>query len=412
MTDQVRTHRRHFGPNRRRQRGAATVILALVTALGCGTDDAAEVFESTEALGEALFFDTDLSLNRTQACATCHDPDHAFIDPRPDDSGAPAAFSVGDDGHSVGGRNAPTAAYAAFAPTYHVGTRIRFSKQSNIEAYSGPLGGMFWDGRAANLEAQAGGPPLNPIEMGMPDQAAVVERLTANPMYAASFERFFGGDVFDDDERAYEAMTAAIASFERTDIFAPFDAKYDRALRGEETLSFKELTGRALFFGEFASCAACHQLHSNGDPVKKFEETFTGYEYHNVGTPARAGAAPDIGLAVRPDVAADETRGQFKVPTLRNIAVTGPYMHNRVFRELRTVIEFYDKFVNPERTINPETGQPWAPAEFPATVSESLLKAGRKLQDFEVEAFVCFLRTLTDAKFEPLIPDDGIDCDE
>ncbi|MCK5747588.1 MAG: cytochrome-c peroxidase, partial [Oricola sp.] len=108
-----------------------------------------------EELGRSLFFDTNLSKNRTEACASCHDPEFAFTDPR-------GMASPGDDGVSLGDRNAPTAAYASFSPAFH--------RDKDGEW----VGGQFLDGRAASLEEQAGGPPLNPAEMGMPDKAAVV----------------------------------------------------------------------------------------------------------------------------------------------------------------------------------------------------------------------------------------------
>ncbi|MEO1336861.1 MAG: methylamine utilization protein MauG, partial [Myxococcota bacterium] len=91
---------------------------------------------------------------------------------------------------------------------------------------------------------------------------------------------------------------------------------------------------------------------------------------------------------------------------------TEPYMHNGIFRDLKTVVLFYDKFVNEERTTNPETSAPWRAPEFPDSVSEPLLKTGRALDDYEVEAMVCFMRTLTDARYEPLIVAKGIECNE
>ncbi|MEM7675208.1 MAG: cytochrome c peroxidase [Myxococcota bacterium] len=384
-------------------------LVLFIFAAGCNSQSIFSPFSTEEALGEALFHDVNLSKNRTQACATCHDPDRAFVDSRSNSAGHITTFSLGDDGISIGSRNAPTVSYAAFSPEYRVGTRRRFNKQSDHRLYEGELGGLFWDGRASNLEDQAGGPPLNPIEMGMIEASAVVERLLEDPNYVTGFRALYGHDVFDSSERAYGAMRAAIAGFERTDVFSSFDSKYDRSLRGEQTLSFKELTGKSLFFSEFTSCAICHQLHSNGDPINKFLETFTGYEYHNVGTPGRTA---DSGLARNPSVESPQARGRFKVPTLRNIAVTEPYMHNGIFRDLKTVVLFYDKFVNDSRTMNPESAEPWQPPEFPDTVSETLLKTGRALDDYEVEAMVCFMRTLTDARYEPLISSKGINCDE
>lgn len=396
-------------------RGAAAALLCAFAPLGCGED---ETPLSIEALGEALFFDTRLSMNGNQSCATCHDPERAFIDPRLDADGLIAAVSIGDDGVSLGDRNAPTAAYSAFAPEFHEGTRRRFNKQNNHRLYEGPLGGLFHDGREPSLEGQAGGPPLNPIEMGMPDKAAVIARLAEDEVYDVAFRARFAEDVFDDPDAAYAGMTQAIAAFERTEQFAPFDSKYDRSLRGEATLSFKELTGKSLFFSEFTNCGICHQLHNNGDPVGKFEETFSGYEYHNIGVPTNVAVRaqngvtePDLGLALNPNVSGAEARGKFRTPTLRNIAVTEPYMHNGVFRDLRTVIEFYDKYVDPDgRPNNPETGAPWAAPEVPETVANDLLEVGDPLTDADVEALVCFLRTLTDARYEHLVQDKGIDC--
>ncbi len=178
------------------------------------------------------------------------------------------------------------------------------------------------------------------------------------------------------------------------------------------SLTFKELTGKSVFFSAFASCAICHQLHPSGDPVNKFKETFTGYEYQNVGTPGIPGVEADTGLAQNAMFENDPTaRGKFKVPTLRNVAVTEPYMHNGVFRDLKTVIEFYDRSVNPQiRANNPETGAPWADPEIPQTVATELLEAAQPLSDAEVEGLVCFLRALTDARYEHLIQDKGITC--
>jgi len=398
------------------------VLLALpLLAAACASeheDPPPSMFADVEAFGEALFFDENLSLQRTQSCATCHDPMRAFTDGRLDDDGSVMAVSLGDDGVSLGDRNAPTAAYAFLAPEFHIGTRARHNKQNNHRLYMGPLGGQFWDGRALDLEGQAGGPPLNPLEMGMPDAPSVVERLRENEEYRRALFQFFGSDALDDDDVAYTAMTDAISAFERTETFAPFDSRYDRSLRGEVALTFTELTGKAIFFSQFSNCAVCHQLYSEGDPIGERTEPFTGYEFHNIGVPineevrARNGVtALDEGLLANPSVDDPMLRGAFKVPTLRNIAVTGPYMHNGVFADLRTVIEFYDHFTNPMmRERNPETGEPWRQPEIPETVAIDLLEIGDPMSDDDIEGLVCFLRALTDQRYEHLIPDDGIDC--
>lgn len=348
-------------------------------------------------LGTALFFDTNLSKNRTQSCATCHDPARAFTDGR--DNGVAAAVSLGDDGKSLGDRNAPTAAYAMFFPLFQKNT----GKNQKLSAF---LGGQFLDGREPDLAGQAGGPPLNPVEMGMPDKASVVARLQENAAYVTQFKAIYGEHIFDDHEKAYAAMTDAIATFEQTEFFAPFDSKYDRFLRGEYQLTALEDLGRSLFFSNNnTNCATCHTRYAEDDP----RETFTNFEYRNIGVPVnqlvrqKNGAPIDLGLFQNAKAAGDKAnRGLFKVPTLRNVAVTPPYMHNGVFQDLETVILFYDQYNNPDHKINPETGKPWGAPEVAETISHEELKA-KALNDRKVAALVAFLKTLTDARYEPLL---------
>lgn len=377
-------------------------------------------FTTKEALGEALFRDVNLSANRTQSCATCHNPEHAFIDDRADASGRVSATSLGDDGLSRGDRNTPTAMYAAFTPAFNFTSHPRFnSQQPNYEGY---IGGQFMDGRQLDLAGQASEPPLNPVEMGMQDKAGVVERLRENSLYEVAFTKLFGRDIWASDERAYEAMTEALSAFEFSADFSPFDSQYDRFLKGEyvyDPLS-KAARGKALFFSQqFTNCATCHQLRPNS----RRGELFTNFEYHNIGVPPNVADRAlygqnddhvDLGLASNPAVV-DETglEGKFRVPTLRNVAVTAPYMHNGVFKKLTTVIQFYDHFLaSSTHTHNPETGLPWRAPAVPETLSAAELKDGGALNDDDIEAMVCFLRTLTDARYEHLIRDDGTDCGE
>ncbi len=394
------------------------VLSVLVSACGGDSSDKA-AFSSRAELGESLFADTNLSLNRTQSCATCHDPERAFTDGRTGSDGNVRAVSLGDDGTSLGDRNAPTASYASFSPAFAFGSRSRFNSQQSD--YEGWLGGQFHDGRATDLQAQAGGPPLNPLEMGMADRAAVIDRLLENPDYVESFEALYGADIFDDVDAAYQAMTDAIAEFEKTDVFAPFDSAYDRYLAGDTDvydviLHPQAALGKTLFFSQqFTNCATCHHLNAQGSKT----ETFTGYEYHNIGVPvnqavraANGVTGQDTGLQTNNEaVTAASERGKFKVPTLRNVAVTAPYMHNGVFAELDTVIRFYDHHLTGSaNTINPETGVAWADAEVPATISSTELRDGSLLDDDDVTALVCFLRTLTDSRYEALLPEDNL-CD-
>ncbi|WP_152058267.1 cytochrome-c peroxidase [Aliarcobacter butzleri] len=346
-----------------------------------------------EDLGRILFFDVNLSKNRTQSCATCHNPNAGFVNDR--DNGVKKMASLGDDGKSLGDRQAPTASYAKFSPTFHFDEKTK--------KY---VGGQFWDGREATLEGQAGGPPLNPIEMGMSDKKAVVDRLKENSLYVDSFKKIFGADIFKNDDKAYEAMTIAIASFERTDEFSPFDSKYDRYLKGEYDLTPLEDLGKSIFFSNNNnSCANCHVLKGED----KEGETFTNYQYHNIGTPANnelraknGVKAIDEGLLANSNVSDVAQKGKHKVPTLRNVAVTGPYMHNGVFKDLKTVVEFYDKYNNKDRNIDPETNKPWDEPEVKDNISLQELKAN-KLTDRKIEALVAFMKLLTDKKYEHLL---------
>jgi cytochrome c peroxidase len=359
-------------------------------------------FETMAALGEALYFDTNLSANRTQSCASCHDPFTAFRDPRSDVAGG--AFSLGDDGKSLGDRNAPTASYAKFSPTFHV-------REDGVA-----VGGQFWDGRAADLAEQAGGPPLNPIEMGMADAPAVVARLQEDADYVASFKALFGADIWADSDKAYAAITQAIAAFEGTETFAPFDSKYDRFLRGEYEMTPKEELGRVLFFSQqFTNCNTCHQLKTS--PTAQ-GETFTNYEFHNIGVPrnvATRGAHgkdvdfTDNGLLDNPAIDDPAYRGKYKTPSLRNVAVTGPYMHNGVFADLETVVRFYNKYNSKAKAnqTNPETGKPWGAPEVADTISLEELEQGDALDAKRIDAIVAFLKTLTDARYEPLLAEMG-----
>jgi cytochrome c peroxidase len=372
------------------------LLMLVVFLVGCtATKNETKIDNNDEkvALGQALFFDKNLSKNRTQSCSTCHNPDAAFTDDR--DNGVDKMASLGDDGKSLGDRQAPSVSYAMFSPEFH------YDEQK--KKY---IGGQFWDGRESTLANQAGGPPLNPVEMNMKDKAQVVERLKENPYYVDAFKKLYGHTIFNDIALAYTAMTKAIESFEQTKAFAPFDSKYDRYLKGEYDLTPLEDLGRSLFFSNNnTSCSTCHMLKGED----KEGETFSNYEYHNIGTPinttlrAKNGVKDlDKGLLANANVSDEALKGKYKVPTLRNVAVTAPYMHNGVFKDLKTVVEFYDKYNNQERINNPETNQAWAEPEIKENISLKELKA-KEQSDRKVEALVAFMKLLTDKKYEHLL---------
>jgi cytochrome c peroxidase len=349
-------------------------------------------------LGQLLYFDTNLSKNRTQSCATCHDPQAGFVDPR--DNGAKKMASLGDDAQSLGDRQAPTASYAAFSPAFH---------QTKDGTY---VGGQFWDGRAGTLADQAGGLPLNPAEMGLASKQEAIARLKENDTYVESFQALFGKDIFEDVDKAYLKMTEALQAYEQTEEFSPFDSKYDRYLRGEVKLTDQEELGRILFFSQqFTNCNQCHQLRQLPGAEK---ETFSNYEYHNIGVPVNtalralngvSATLVDDGLLANPAVEDKAQQGKYKVPTLRNVAVTGPYMHNGVFQDLRTVVKFYNKYNSRSQPsqINPESKKPWGEPEVADTVSLKELEIGDALNSKRIDALVAFMKTLTDARYEHLL---------
>ncbi|MFM1897658.1 MAG: hypothetical protein RLZZ385_2732 [Pseudomonadota bacterium] len=359
--------------------------------------------QALEALGRALFFDTAFSASRNQSCASCHDPAAAFTDARNRPSLAPV--SVGSNGRSLGTRNVPGLGYVGLIPAFGRNDEGEYE------------GGLFLDGRAPDLAAQAAVPLLHPDEMAMADEEAVRERLLENPDYVQAFDSLFGAGALRDGARAVGHFSEAIAAFERSEYIAPFDSRYDRYLRGEYQPTLQEQVGMALFFTPgFTSCQQCHQLRGLPNAAG---ETFSNYRYENIGVPPNpllvsSGAVPadwvDEGLAANPliaDASGDrvaEQRGRFKVPGLRNVAVTAPYMHNGVFRELRTVLQFYNKFnaFTESAQTNPETGQPWGPSEIDATVAHDKLRS-LFLTEPQIDALLAFLRMLTDQRYEHLL---------
>jgi len=389
----------------------ATMIVTGLDAPRAPAQQLPEQQSRLESLGQALFLDINLSKNRNQSCASCHDPAHAFIDVR--SNSVKAAASLGSDGLSLSDRNAPTISYAASIPEFHR------DQQGNY------LGGLFWDGRAPDLEHQAASPVINDLEMAMPDQVRVLARLQENAYYRQEFNALFGSESLLSAEQAFDAMIKAIAAFERSQLLSPFDSKYDRYLRGAYRPSREEELGMALFFSpHFTSCNQCHQL--NKLPASE-RETFSNYHYENIGLPVngllrRANGKgenfTDHGLAANPQIgnpiAATEELdqqinstqdGRFKVPTLRNVAVTGPYMHNGVFQNLRTVLHFYNSYNSSGNSaaINPETGERWAEPEVAANIALPKLQASLPLESRQIDALLAFLKMLTDQRYEHLL---------
>lgn len=362
-------------------------VLILFNACGGGssTNNTDDNITTKEALGEALFLDTSLSFTRAQSCSSCHNPSQAFVDIR--NNTVNGAVSIGDDGTSLGKRNAPMVTYASFSP--------EFSQDAN-----GFVGGQFLDGRASNLTEQAKGPFLNPVEMQMPDAAAVVARISENSNYISAFESLYGNDIFSDINETFEALADAIASFESSASFATFDSKLDKVQGGDESFTVQEAQGQQLF--RTSRCITCHEDRGRN-------ALFTDFRYENIGTPknaellARIGDQVDHGLLENPAVNDNRQDGRFKTPSLRNVAVTAPYMHNGKFQNLKTVVHFYNTR-DVAGALNPETGQEWEASEVDANRVGGNRVGNLGLSDTQEDAMVAFLKTLTDERYESLIP--------
>ena len=239
-------------------------------------------------LGRALYYDPRLSADGTVSCATCHSPKMAFTDN--------LAVSEGIR-KQKGGRSAPTVINRAYSLA------------------------QFWDGRAGTLEEQALGPMQNPIEMGHSHQA-IMTTLSRIPGYRARFKAAFGSE-----EMTIEQAGKAIATFERTVLSG--NSAYDRYHAGDKkALTSQQVRGWKIFTDK-AKCDQCHE-----------GVNFTTNEYHNLGVGMEK-PDPDEGRFVVTKKPADW--GAFKTPTLRDVARTGPYMHDGSLKTLEDVVEFYDK---------------------------------------------------------------------
>ncbi|GIW79043.1 MAG: cytochrome-c peroxidase [Gemmatales bacterium] len=240
-------------------------------------------------LGWLLFFDKRLSIDGTVSCASCHAPEHAFSNGE--------AVATGVRGQK-GTRNSPTVINRAYS----------------VE--------QFWDGRAATLEEQVKGPIANPIEMANTHEN-VVKTLSAIPGYRQRFKKVFGKDSIDIDD-----VAKAIATFERTVLSG--NSPYDRYKNGDkDALTESQKAGMEIFFSNEARCDSCHEGIN-----------FTNGMFANIGV-GMDKPNPDLG---RYNVTKrEQDKGAFKTPTLREIARTGPYMHDGSMKTLEEVVEHYNK---------------------------------------------------------------------
>lgn len=362
-----------------------------------------------ELLGKRIFEDPTLSRPAGVSCASCHDPATAFQG----NNGSPVpGIARGAPPGALGKRNTPSIMYASFAPPFAF-VDDRDALTGKVEKI--PLGGQFLDGRAATLVAQFEGPLFDPTEMNALSRRATVETIRDGE-YAELVRRLYGERAFDDPDAIFPKLATAVAAYESTARFHPFASKFDDYLRGKTSLSALEQKGFDLFRDpQKGNCLACHAGRPESrDPG---DWLFTDFTYDALGAPKNAAItatrdAPDLGLCGRPGLSAlapagfdvASLCGAFKVPGLRNVAVTGPYLHNGVFANLRDVVAFYAT-----RDTTPAKWYPKAvgkfddlPARYRANVNVSEVPYDRKrgqkprLTPAEIDAITAFLETLTD----------------
>ena len=277
--------------------------------------------EEKVALGRVLYFDKRLSLGGTVSCATCHDPGIGFADHNP--------LAIGVNGR-VGTRNAAGLLNTAFSEF------------------------QFWDGRARNLEEQAKQPLINAVEMGMESYDAVILRVASIPDYRRRFKA-----VFENEDITIDTIAKAIAAFERTQLSG--NSPFDRFIAGDKSaITEGQRRGWELFQGK-GKCITCHEF-------KTSSPFFTDFKFHNTGLASKNARfdqlAKQISISSSTDAAALDSLaraqgvadlgrylvtkkskdiGAFKTPSLRDVELTAPYMHNGSEKTLLDMIKFYNR---------------------------------------------------------------------
>jgi cytochrome c peroxidase len=287
------------------------------------------------ALGQKLFFDPQLSGSGRTACAACHNPDFAYGDPRP--------VSISDNGQP-GLRNAPSLLNVGFRPH------------------------LMWDGRFGSLEEQAFGPFRPDGEMGIDIEGAAA-RISRNPNYRLQFSHAFG------QPPSPEGIVAALAAFERTLVIG--NSRFDGFVlnKDERALTSLEKYGLEVFRNR-GHCVSCHTIFA---PMVSAFPLLTDFEFRNIGIGFSGDGFRDLGRGAV--TLGEKDYGAFRTPSLRNVAVTGPYMHDGSLGTLEEVIAFYDA-----------GGQP--------NPNQSPLLKPLGLTGEEMNGLVAFLHTLTDLEYQ------------
>jgi cytochrome c peroxidase len=381
-----------------------------VTLAACDDD----TLSPRERLGRQIFFDTELSLDRNQACAACHGEATGGTGPDEQINRTGAAYQ-GSVAGRFGNRKPNTIAYATFAPVLTLG------------AEGTPRGGNFWDGRATGWRLgsaaadQAQGPFVNELEQALPDGDSVVQRVCAAD-YGALFRAQWGERACQDLRLGFEAVAVSITAWEASVEVSPFSSKFDAVLAGRAGFTAEESQGLALFEGK-AQCSRCHPSTPSADGMPPL---FTDFTFDNLGVPrnpdnpfyAMDPAFVDLGLGgfletllgddhwrqqpfvsaalarlsrAELEALARDSRGKQRVPTLRNLdkrpapGFVKAYTHNGFFKSLAEVVHFY----NTRDTL------PWPAPEVAENVNRDEL-GHLGLDAAEEQALVAFLGTLSD----------------
>ena len=370
------------------------------------TFDKAPPVPAMTDIGRALFFDASLSASGKLACATCHDPKHAF--------GPPNDLPVqrgGSDGGRFGVRAVPSLKYAQNAPAF---TEHYFDDDGDDSVDQGPAGGRTWDGRSESVHDQARLPLFSPFEMANASADAVVAK-AQRALYAAQIRGAFGDQIFENKALAFKALLMALETFQQSPAeFYPYSSKYDAWLRHETSLSAAELRGLAAFNDPArGNCARCHPSAVRGGASPQF----TDFGFAAVGTPRNKEIPAnadreyyDLGLCgpLRADLRDKKQYcGLFRTPSLRNVATRRVFFHNGVFHRLDEAIRFYA-----ERDTQPQKWYPLAangaalkfddlPAQYRQNI-DAQAPFGRHpgepaaLHEADIKDIVAFLETLTD----------------
>lgn len=358
------------------------------------------------ALGQQIFTDANLSEPRGTPCAACHQANMGFAG----NHGGRSGVAVGSMPGSIGSRNAMTNSYLGLIPT-----PLEFV---TVDGVTEAVGGLFWDGRADSAELQALGPLLNPLEMNNLSRKSVVDKI-AQSRYAALFRQVFGANIFTDTDAAFTSIGVAIAAFERAQL-QPFSSKYDAMVRGQAALSPTEARGMSLFMDQAkGNCASCHLMNpTSGKPA---DSAFSEFTYYATGIP-RNSAIPknadpafyDLGLcgpdrtpptlpsSVAPGITISNFCGQFRMPTLRNVAERTAFMHNGFFKTLPEVLRFYStRNSDPQRWYGQASSND-LPIQYLGNIEvvkapfNRAATAGPALTEAEIADIVAFLHTLSD----------------